>query len=450
MSSSQHPWLTKRMVAAPLGGCALAAASLAGGATPIAAAELDCGESQRFDDPGAGLVEWTVPPETVQVRVVAAGGQGADAVSGAVVDDDFLPLEFFPRPATGGGRAAVVAANVDAEPGEVLGITVGGGADGADGGSNGGGDAAPGPFILLSSDLPHPISPGGGGGASDVRRGGPGLADRVVVAAGGGGAGAVVWPDNTPFGGAQIPSAPPDLVGDGGDAGTDGAASQGWVGNTTGPDGIQDDGDLVAGATQLTFSGGLVYQIGGGRAGTAGAGGAGGVSDLTGALTPAFDGGSGTLGTGGRGGSETRFGQSDFYSTAGGGGGGGLHGGGGGAGLGAAGGSTPLPGLVSGGGGGSSLGAITGLHDQIDGYVEITACVLAQAASTDPPSPGSTQDETPPRSDVPAAAGVQDARQLPATGPASLGVVGLLGLGLVSVGIAAAAAARRPRPGRGR
>ncbi|MGL5930424.1 MAG: hypothetical protein ACRCY8_15945 [Dermatophilaceae bacterium] len=395
--------LTRRQAAA-LAAAGAAAAPLGAAATTgptAAAAEPQC-ETERFDDPGAGLVEWTVPPGTTEVRATLAGGRGGDAVSGGFPDGDGTPWRS--RPAAGGGRGAVVTGSLDVQPGDIVAVTVGGGASGPAGGANGGGDAAAGPFYVYPDELLTGLRPGGGGGASDVRVAGGGLADRVLVAGGGGGAGAISWSRPFPGGTASQLGTPmpPDLVGDGGDAGSAGGASQGWVDATQYE---PFDGTAVEGRTRVSDVGPQYENVEGrlspGAAGGPGSGGAPGIPTFQPAYDtglPIFTGEPGALGRGGDGGRSTPWFSRDLLiATAGGAGGGGVYGGGGGGGMGVFGSSSPVSGLVSGGGGGSSLGAVAGLHDGIDGYVEIVAC----RPGPDPtPSPSPSASPSP--SDEPA------------------------------------------------
>ncbi|MGL5853024.1 MAG: hypothetical protein ACRCZD_19770, partial [Phycicoccus sp.] len=396
--------MLSRRRAAALAAAGAAAAPLGAAATtgPTAlAAEPQCG-TERFDDPEAGLVEWVVPPRTVEVRATLAGGRGADAVSGGYPDGPDAPWQS--RPAAGGGRGAVVAGLLDVQPGDTVAIVVGGGASGPVGGANGGGSAAAGPFYLYPDETVTGLQPGGGGGASDVRVGGDGLADRVLVAAGGGGAGAISW--TRPYAGGTASQLgtpmPPDLAGDGGDAGSEGGASQGWVGATQYE---PFDGTAVEGRTRVSEIGPQYDNIEGrvspGAPGGAVSGGAPGAPTYQPQVDvglPVSTGGPGTLGGGGDGGRGTPWFASDrLIATAGGAGGGGLFGGGGGGGMGAYGSSSPVPGLVSGGGGGSSLGSVTGLYDGVDGYVEIVACQPGLE-----PTPSSTPSAAPSPSNDPA------------------------------------------------
>ncbi|MGL5859081.1 MAG: hypothetical protein ACRC35_11895 [Angustibacter sp.] len=422
-------------------------------ATPAIAANLDCGSPQRFDDPGAGLVEWTAPAGTEEVRITAAGGRGGDATAVETLQTMVID-EFDPRTPAGGGRGAVVTDVFAAAEGDTLLVTVGGGADGPDGGSNGGGDAATGPFTVPGDGGEPPMTVGGGGGASDVRRGGSDLADRIVVAAGGGGAGAVTWPSTERTGGAPIPAAPPDLLGEGGDAGQDGGVSQGRIGYDPG-DPVADPGIPVAGRTRVT-NGNFLEEIGSitpGVAGSANVGGAGGDHVLPPATSPFYPrstGGAGSLGQGGSGGRTLDPSDLILVATAGGGGGGGVHGGGGGAGIGSVGSSEPIPTVVSGGAGGSSLGTVTGLNATIDGYVEIVACVRAAASTAPPTSPAPSPGAGPggggaSASGDPTLKAGQQSDGLPATGPAPLPLLVALGAGLVVLGGALARAARHRR-----
>ncbi|MGL5929275.1 MAG: hypothetical protein ACRCY8_10080 [Dermatophilaceae bacterium] len=370
------------------------AASLA--ATPGAAAAEPVCRTERFDDSGAGLVEWTVPPGEEGVRATVAGGRGGDAVSGGYPASQ--PSQWAPSAPTGGGRGAVVTGELDVSAGDTVVVAVGGGADGAVGGAGGGGDAAAGPFSIFEGDGGEiAIRPGGGGGASDVRVGGAALTDRVLVAAGGGGAGAISW---APVEGSGTPI-PPDLVGDGGDAGSAGRSSVGWIDFTLGSDPF--DGTPVEGQTETARTGAGVGTLTGGAAGGAAAGGAPARPDAL--VDPLFryplltgtPGSAGRGGDGARGDTGSPSSPSALVATAGGGGGGGWYGGGGGGGMGVRGGSEPVPGLVSGGGGGSSLGEVTGLNDEIDGYVELTACVAVGPSA----NPGPTSSPTPSATSTP-------------------------------------------------
>ncbi|MGL5909371.1 MAG: hypothetical protein ACRCZP_05170, partial [Phycicoccus sp.] len=314
------------------------------------------------------------------------------------------------------------------------------------------------------------IRTGGGGGASDVRVGGGGLSARVLVAAGGGGAGAISW--SMPYAGgppAQLGfPMPPDLVGDGGDAGSAGRASQGWVGVTTYE---PFDGTAVEGRTQLNPDllpeGAVEGLVSAGGAGGTASGGAPGIWSVQPNIVtslPRSTGEPGTLGGGGDGGRSTPWFESDrLAATAGGAGGGGLYGGGGGGGIGLYGSSSPLSGLVSGGGGGSSLGSVTGLYDGVDGYVEIVACQPGLE-----PTPSSTPSAAPSPSNDPApvsgsgAGGVpggsdagdgsdpgraQPTGALADTGPWPMAPVALVGAAVIATGVAAVRASR-PRRGR--
>ncbi|MGL5850019.1 MAG: hypothetical protein ACRCZD_04465 [Phycicoccus sp.] len=451
----------RRSASAPVRWGALAV--LAGGGPAVtsfavtseaAAAEPVC-RTERFDDAGAGLVEWTVPPGTDEVRATLAGGRGGDAVSGGYPEPQ--PSEWTPSAPAGGGRGAVVTGPLDVAPGDAVVVLVGGGADGATGGVGGGGDAAPGPFAVFRGDGNEvPIRAGGGGGASDVRVGGAAAADRVLVAAGGGGAGALSWMARE-----VNPAIPmsPDLVGDGGDAGSAGRSSVGWVGYTPGSDPF--DGTPVEGRTATNGTG--LGTLAGGGAGSAGAGGAPAQPEVppdTPAGYPLLTGAPGDEGSGGDGARGTigSSGPLQLIATAGGGGGGGRYGGGGGGGMGVRGSSEPIPGLVSGGGGGSSLGDVTGLNDDVDGYVELTACVeVAPSPSSNPtpsvtpaPSP-STTPTTPSTSggigrggdsgDGDRDSGGADAGDAPAsepladTGSIPLGQAALVGAGAVGCGL---------------
>lgn len=201
-----------------------------------------------------------------------------------------------------GGRGGRVFAEFPVVPGEHLAIFVGGTANGAIGGFNGGG-----PGKHYSSYQPSY----GGGGASDIREGGDKLRDRIVVAGGGGGQ-AAKYNDQKGYG-------------NGGAGG----------GSTAGD-----------GAPGFGYSEGSYTTAGGGGGGgtqyTGGVGGEGG----TGGYQTGEDGGNGARGRGGYGGGGTG-GQ-----TTGGGGGGGYYGGGGGGGGGTAYGD--YGGGGGGGGGGSS------------------------------------------------------------------------------------------------
>ncbi|MGL5859080.1 MAG: hypothetical protein ACRC35_11890 [Angustibacter sp.] len=422
------------------GGIALVAigatAPLAGPAGPATAADPEC-RTARFGDPSAGLVAWTAPPGTQEVRATLAGGRGADAVSGSYPD---VPTPAWTaEPATGGGQGAVVTGTLDVRAGQTVTVVVGGGADGPDGGANGGGEAAPGPFLVSGEPVDSELAlrPGGGGGASDIRVGGTRPGDRVLVAAGGGGAGAMSW-SNTELGVPTPP--PPDLVGDGGDAGSDGQASFGWV-DYAGT--VPFAGVAVEGRTQVNRPPVPAQAVEGtltaGTAGQPSVGGTAGTPTVPAGAEdryPQMPGQPGALGRGGDGGrlpADDPSAPGHQLATGGGGGGGGLYGGGGGGGMGVLGSSTPVPGLVSGGGGGSSLGTITGLHDQIDGYVEITTCVQTQVNTNGPtgaaPGVGGTDAAQPAGGSSP---GVD---QLPATGPGPLGGLGLIGAGLIGLGL---------------
>ena len=245
---------------------------------------------------------YTVPSGVTRVNVVAVGASGG-AGSGV-----------FSQSGGPGGRGALVAADLDVRPGQVLYVEVGtAGADAGNtpgvGGFNGGGTSETG---------------GGGGGGSDVRTcsiGAPscpaGFADSVhsrllVAGGGGGGSGATSQTDGTEGGNANVVN---------GDPGTDGTA------------------------TNLQFDG----PGAGGGGGTEAAGGPGGGSGLGGPgdCNSNPPGGTGGFGTGGSGGSGS------FQD---GGSGGGGYWGGGAGGSGCESGVVPAVATGGGGGGGSSYG----------------------------------------------------------------------------------------------
>jgi hypothetical protein len=228
-----------------------------------------------------------VPPGVTKLQVVAVGGVGGGEGSGS----------HF-----GGGQPGRVFAVIPVTAHDRLYVYVGGNADGATGGFNGGGTS-------LSY---YGYTGYGGGGASDVREDGDRLNNRILVAGGGGGQGG--W-DSYRTG---------EEVGNGGKGGgsTGGSGKDGAVGS--------EDGDGKGG------TGGSQDTGGDGGQGADGSFGAGG---------------NGSRGMGGLGGDGCHQHSSCESGGTGGGGGGGYYGGGGG-GAGVAG--LSYVGGGGGGGGGSS------------------------------------------------------------------------------------------------
>lgn len=208
---------------------------------------------------------FSVPAGVHLLHVLAVGGAGASGGIG-------VP----------GGPGASVSTDLPVTPGEVLHIVVG--ANGANGGFNGGGTAGAGEGQSGSG--------GGGGGASDVRTdplAAPGSAfSRLVVAGGGGGGGgwggaaggAADSPGGSIFNGIQ-----------GGGAGTTsagGSAGAGAFGGAPGQAGTFDNGGAGSSSAGAGGGGGGGYYGGGGGGGgngnppeiasVTGAGGGGGSS----------------------------------------------------------------------------------------------------------------------------------------------------------------------------
>lgn len=231
------------------------------------AALLFCfkGFSQPITDtynPTGGSQSWTVPSCVTSATITIAGGAGAGNAFGAT-----------------GGSGAVMTFPITVNPGDVIGISVGGAGQNPAAGYGGGGSG--------QSSGTAGFNSGGGGGASSITIGGV----LYAVAAGGGGAG----------GG--------DGAGDGGDGGCATGSSTPGGYATAGTGGSQSSGGI----------GGAPYAAGGGTGtnGSLGQGGSGGV-DTNVSDSPGGGGGGGYYGGGG-GGSD----YISFSSAVGGSGGGG-------------------------------------------------------------------------------------------------------------------------------
>jgi hypothetical protein len=219
--------------------------------------------TETFNYTGAAQT-WTVPAGVTEATFDLYGAQGAQGAG----------------PGGLGGRAT---ATIPLRPGDSIQVNVGGGAQGALGGFNGGGNV-----LAAFGDG------GGGGGASDVRIGGTGLTDRVLVAGGGGGGGgcstpgqrgggggglvgeAAVYPQNLPpcfdqrlggggsqsAGGTASNPATPGTFGVGGNGNRDafdggGGGGGGWYGGGGGLNGGGGGGGSGHGPSGTTFGTGV-------------------------------------------------------------------------------------------------------------------------------------------------------------------------------------------------
>lgn len=216
-------------------------------------------------------------------------------------------------------HGGLAAATIAVQPGESLGILVGGAPKGRKGGYNGGGTGG---YCNLSSYPSCPLVGEGGAGASDVREGGNSPKDRVLVAGGAGGTGG----KGQHRGGAG--------GGGGGLAGIHGHAGK----------------SCYIASHDATVGGG--GGGGGGKQTKGGIGGKGGTTNNEFIVVPGVRGANGTFAIGGTGASNA---YGDLVAGGAGGGGGGGYYGGGGGGSGANG-CSPPPcygrGAASGGGGG--------------------------------------------------------------------------------------------------
>jgi hypothetical protein len=239
----------------------------------------------------SGSNPFEVPARVRSIHVVAVAGAGGSN-SG--------PGSFGV-----GGRAARVEADLKVAPLQTLHATVGGNANGAVPGANGGGQ---GDVLTLSGG--STLGSGGGGGASDLRITPDDMSSRLVVAGGGGGAGAGALPvDDT---GVPFPSGGGTPGGDGGDGGGgDGLDGEDTIcvipdtdppdfsGNLAGaggaggsiPSGFGEDGEAASG--QFLGSG-CLPNIVGGPGGGGGAGLFGGAGGAAATWAPAGGGGGGS------------------------------------------------------------------------------------------------------------------------------------------------------------
>ncbi|MFD7083099.1 glycine-rich protein [Streptomyces sp. NPDC059918] len=130
-------------------------------------------ESVVFDKPGA-VETFTVPNGVTTLTLEAVGGHGADVKrpNGEVSE--------------GGAGAHIEKATVDVTAGSTYKIIVGGNAEGAKGGANGGGSGV----AFDAKPESQQIDGGGGGGATSVYKVNPEGNAPVLIAGGGGGAAA--------------------------------------------------------------------------------------------------------------------------------------------------------------------------------------------------------------------------------------------------------------------
>jgi len=131
-------------------------------------------QTQSFSDTlffTGAMQQYTIPDCASNVVITTYGAQGA---SGSVLNPDI----------NSGGLAGlgnrVTAEWSSLSPGQTIFVNVGGAANGANGGYNGGGAG-----LITNGQNPS----GGGGGATDIRYPSDALSDRVQVSGGGGGGG---------------------------------------------------------------------------------------------------------------------------------------------------------------------------------------------------------------------------------------------------------------------
>jgi len=242
---------------------------------------------------------YVIPECATNIVITAYGAQGAN---GSTINPGI----------NSGGQAGlgnrVIGGWSNLEPGQTIYVNIGGAANGATGGYNGGGNG-----VEMNGQNPS----GGGGGATDVRYPTDALSDRVQVAGGGGGGGnaAYHWNGSTFTGG------------NGGNGGGSGVSLDG----TSGEDAIGDSGFTYFGGMGGTSAGPGAGAIGCGsflgQTGGAGAGEVGGIGgigsslDVPGYRASGGAGGGGYVGgNGGGGGSAGTEGCSGNNIGAGGGG----------------------------------------------------------------------------------------------------------------------------------
>lgn len=230
----------------------------------------------NFPYTGGGQ-SWTVPNCVTSITITAEGAQGGNAFNST-------------GGPVAGGEGAVVTATIPVNPGDVIGITVGGqGGIGTAPGFNGGGSG----FFSTDGNINN-ASASGGGSTNITVNGNP-----VIIAAGGGGAGGGTWTfaaENN-FGGdggcvtgqAPVPGSP--WIGTGGGGGTQtapGAGGAPWAGVPPGGSaGVMGTGGI--GGQWQTAPGG------GGGGGYFGGGGGGNDGCCTGANGGAGGGGGSSL-----------------------------------------------------------------------------------------------------------------------------------------------------------
>lgn len=226
---------------------------------------------------------FVVPPCVTSITIVAEGAQGGNSL-----DDSGPPVS--------GGLGAVITATIPVNPGDNIGITVGGqGGLGTAPGYNGGGSG------FFSSDGNINNASASGGGSTNISVNG----STVLIAAGGGGAGGGTWNFSVEnnFGGAGgcatgvAPAPGSPWIGVGGGGGTQvgpGVGGAPWAGVPPGGSpGVGGTGGI--GGQWQTASGG------GGGGGYFGGGGGGNDGCCTGANGGAGGGGGSSLIPGGAG-----------------------------------------------------------------------------------------------------------------------------------------------------
>ena len=231
---------------------------------------------------------WTVPNCVTSITITVAGAQGGNALDGP--GSTGSTGTSIP-----GGLGAVITATIPVNPGDIIGMTVGGQGGIGTAGFNGGGTGQ------FSSDGQLVNGSAGGGGSTNVTINGV----PIIIAAGGGGAGGGSWsfsPENN-VGGAGgcangvAPSPGSPWIGTGGGGGTQfgpGAGGPPWAGVPTGGfPGVGGTGG--AGGIWNTAPGG------GGGGGYFGGGGGGNDGCCTGANGAAGGGGGSSLIPGGAG-----------------------------------------------------------------------------------------------------------------------------------------------------